>query len=99
MTGLFSAFVFGVVFAINLTPCVGAFLGSALVLASQQGKFIVGVLMLLCYSLGLGVPFIISAILIDRLKNTFDFIKKHYKIINITFPSTTSRNVINKVIL
>ena len=38
--------------------------------------------MLLCYSLGLGVPFLFSAVLIDRLKSTFDFIKRHYGIIN-----------------
>jgi cytochrome c-type biogenesis protein len=39
--------------------------------------------MLLCFSLGLGIPFIISAVLIDRLKKSFDFIKKHYRVINI----------------
>ena len=38
--------------------------------------------MLLCYSLGLGIPFIISALLIDKLKSTFAFIKKNYRIIN-----------------
>ena len=38
--------------------------------------------MLLCYSLGLGIPFILSAVLIDRLKTAFDFIKRNYGIIN-----------------
>ena len=38
---------------------------------------------MLLYSIGLGIPFIISAILIDRLKTTFDFIKKNYKTVNI----------------
>lgn len=77
-----SAFAFGVVFSIGWTPCVGAFLGSALMLASQQGHVTEGMLMLLCYSLGLGIPFILSALLIDRLKSTFDLIKKHYLVIN-----------------
>ena len=81
--GFLSAFLFGLIFALGWTPCVGAFLGSALMLASQQGSVLSGILMLLAYSLGLGVPFIISAILIDKLKNTFDFIKRHYRIINI----------------
>ncbi|MBO5069580.1 MAG: cytochrome c biogenesis protein CcdA [Roseburia sp.] len=81
--GFFSAVVFGVIFSLGWTPCVGAFLGSALMLASQQGHVVTGMLMLLCYSLGLGVPFILSALLIDRLKSTFDFIKKHYRIINL----------------
>ena len=78
----FSSFLFGVVFSVGWTPCVGAFLGSALMLASQQGHAVEGMLMLLCYSLGLGVPFLFSAVLIDRLKTTFDWIKRHYGIIN-----------------
>ena len=77
----FSSFLFGVVFSVGWTPCVGAFLGSALMLASQQGHAVEGMLMLLCYSLGLGVPFLFSAVLIDRLKTTFDWIKRHYGVI------------------
>ena len=78
----FSSFVFGVVFSVGWTPCVGAFLGSALMLASQRGHVLEGMAMLLCYSLGLGVPFLLSAVLIDRLKSTFDWIKRHYTVIN-----------------
>lgn len=80
--GFFSAFLFGVVFSVGWTPCVGAFLGSALAMASQQGEVLTGVIMLLLYSLGLGVPFLLSAVLIDKLKGAFNFIKKNYKIIN-----------------
>ena len=78
----FSAFLFGVIFSIGWTPCVGAFLGSALMLASQQGSMAQGTVMLLCYSAGLGVPFLISAVLIDQLKGAFNWIKGHYDIIN-----------------
>ena len=81
--GFVSSLVFGIIFSLGWTPCVGAFLGSALLLASQQGQVLVGMLMLLCYSLGLGIPFILSAVLIDKLKTAFDFIKKHYNVINI----------------
>lgn len=81
--GFLSSILFGVIFSVGWTPCVGAFLGSALMLASQQGHVLTGVLMLLCYSLGLGIPFLISAVLIDKLKSAFAFIKKNYKIINI----------------
>lgn len=81
--GFFSSLLFGMVFSIGWTPCVGAFLGSALMLASQQGHMITGILMLLVYSLGLGIPFVVSAILIDKLKNAFDFIKRNYKVITI----------------
>lgn len=81
--GFFSALVFGIVFSVGWTPCVGAFLGSALMLASQQGQALVGMLMLLAYSLGLGIPFVLSALLIDYLKSAFDWIKRNYGIINL----------------
>lgn len=78
----FSAVIFGIIFSIGWTPCVGVFLGSALVMASQQASALKGILMLLTYSLGLSIPFIISALLIDKLKTAFDFIKRNYKVIN-----------------
>ena len=80
--GFFSAFVFGVIFSVGWTPCVGAFLGSALMLASQQAHVVEGMVMLLAYSLGLGIPFVLSAVLIDYLKGAFGWIKKHYAVIN-----------------
>lgn len=78
----FSSILFGIIFSVGWTPCVGAFLGSALMMASQQGQTLTGMFMLLAYSLGLGIPFILSAVLIQKLKTTFDFIKRNYKIIN-----------------
>lgn len=81
-SGWFSAFLFGITFSVGWTPCVGAFLGSALALASQMGSVRVGILMLLCYSFGLGIPFVASALLIDYLKSAFTIIKKHYGAIN-----------------
>ena len=80
--GFFSAFLFGVIFSVGWTPCVGAFLGSALMLASQQGSMVQGIVMLLCYSAGLGVHFLLSAGLIDQLKGAFNWVKAHYDIIN-----------------
>ncbi len=80
--GFFSSMLFGIVFSVGWTPCVGAFLGSALMLAANRGTALEGVIMLLLYSLGLGIPFFISALLIDKLKGAFAFIKSHYKVIN-----------------
>ncbi|MBR1972285.1 MAG: sulfite exporter TauE/SafE family protein [Oscillospiraceae bacterium] len=80
--GFFSAMLFGIVFSVGWTPCVGAFLGSALMLASQQGHVLEGMAMLLCYSLGMGIPFLLSAVLIEKLRGTFNWIKSHYDIIN-----------------
>jgi len=82
-SGFFSSVLFGIVFSIGWTPCVGAFLGSALMLAASSGESVKGIFMLMSFSLGLGIPFIISAFLIDQLKSTFSFIKKHYRFIRI----------------
>ena len=80
--GFFSSVLFGIIFSVGWTPCVGAFLGSALMLASQQGHVLEGMLMLLVYSLGLGIPFLVSALLIDKLKSAFNWIKTHYNLVN-----------------
>lgn len=80
--GFLPSMLFGLVFSIGWTPCVGAFLGSALLLASQHGSAAQGIWMLLCYSLGLGIPFLISALIIDSLKGAFQFIKRHYGTVN-----------------
>ncbi len=77
-----SSVLFGIVFSIAWTPCVGAFLGSALMLTASTGGSLKGIFMLFSFSMGLGIPFIISAVLIDRLKSTFDFIKKNYRVIS-----------------
>ncbi len=76
------AFLFGLIYSVSLTPCVGAFLGSALMLASSAGSAWMGVVLLLCYSLGLGVPFVISAMLLERLGDVFGFIKRNYRMVN-----------------
>ncbi len=82
VTGIFSAFLFGAIYSVSLSPCVGAFLGSALMLASSSGGALKGASLLFTYSLGLGIPFVFSALLLDKLKGAFAFIKKNYKTIN-----------------
>lgn len=81
-SSIMSAILFGMIFGIGWTPCVGPFLGSALMIASNSTNVFMGASMLLTYSLGLGIPFVLSALLIDSLKTTFDFIKRNYKTIN-----------------
>ena len=80
--GLWGAFVFGMIYALGLTPCVGAFLGSALMLASASGTALRGTLLLMTYALGLGVPFLVSAMLLEKLRGAFGWIKAHYTVIN-----------------
>ena len=75
--------LFGMLFSISLTPCIGTFLASALLLIAGKESLIEGLILIILYCIGLGVPFIISAILIDKLKNAFMFLKKNFKIIKI----------------
>lgn len=81
--GAWSAFLFGIVFAVGVGPCTGAFLGSALALASTSGTVAKGLLLLLFYSMGIGIPFIITAVLTDKTKRLFGFIKRHFKAVKI----------------
>ena len=79
----FKAILFGILFSFSWTPCIGTFLSSALLLIAKQQDLVKGILLMLVYAIGLGIPFIISVILIEKLKEVFNFIKKHYRIIKI----------------
>ena len=81
-TSFASAFLFGLIYSVSLTPCVGAFLGAALMVAASEGGAAKGAVLLLAYSLGLGVPFVVSAVLLGRFRAAFGFIKSRYNIIN-----------------
>lgn len=80
----FSSFItFGIIFSISFTPCLTAYLGTAIILASKQGTILKGTLMLLLYSIGLAIPFLLSSILLDKLGKTFDFIKRNMNTISV----------------
>lgn len=79
----FKAILFGILFSFSWTPCIGTFLSSALLLIAKQQDLIKGILLMLVYAIGLGIPFIISVILIEKLKEVFNFIKKNYRVIKI----------------
>ena len=68
-------------FSISWTPCIGTFLSSALLLVAKKQDMLRGIILMIVYSIGLGIPFIISAVLLEKLKEVFNFIKKHYVII------------------
>lgn len=82
-TGYFTIFLIGCAFALGWTPCVGPILSSILVLASTQETVSGGAVLLAVYSLGLGIPFILTALFINKFLTMFNFIKKYYKIIEI----------------
>lgn len=72
-----SSLLFGVAFSLGWTPCLGAFLGTALILASNVNTLYQGMALLLTFSLGLGIPFFLTALLWNKLQGTFGFIKRN----------------------
>ena len=78
-----SSILFGVVIAISWMPCCTHTLGTALAIAGREGSMLQGTLLLALFSLGMAIPFFLSAMLFHAMNNAFEFIKKNYKIINI----------------
>ena len=78
----FKAVLFGGVFGFGWTPCLGAFLGSALLLAGNSETLTQGILLLAVYSAGLGIPFILTALLFDRLKEPLRSMQKHGRLVS-----------------
>lgn len=80
--GSFGAPVMGMAFAFGWTPCIGPVLGPILTLAGDQGTVARGTSLLVVYSLGLGIPFVVSGLAFGRLAGTFAWVKRHYRVIN-----------------
>jgi cytochrome c-type biogenesis protein len=74
----------GVVFGAGWTPCTGPFLGAALLQAAQTETMVRGMVLLVFYSLGLGIPFILSAVAISAFLSSFSKVKEHFKAIKVT---------------
>jgi cytochrome c-type biogenesis protein len=79
--GLVGAYVVGLAFAFGWTPCIGPILGAILLVASQQDTVGKGVLLLSSYSLGLGVPFILSGLAINRFFAASTRLKRHMQLV------------------
>lgn len=80
--GALSAFPLGMAFAVGWTPCIGPILASIYMLSMNAPGHSAS--LLLVYSLGLGVPFIISGLLFSKLTRTFDWFKRHSILIHRT---------------
>lgn len=75
--GLISNFLFGISYSFGWTPCMGVFLGSALTLAGVQDTVFKGMLLLFCFGMGLGLPFILFSLMYAKLRGVVDFLKKN----------------------
>ena len=77
----FGAYILGLAFAFGWTPCIGPQLGTILSLAAQEGSVQRGTVLLGVYALGLGLPFLLAALFIERSMGLMARMKKHMKLI------------------
>ncbi|NIM97500.1 MAG: cytochrome c biogenesis protein CcdA [candidate division Zixibacteria bacterium] len=81
--GPLGSFVVGLAFAFGWTPCIGPILGGILLLASNQDTVGKGIVLLSSYSLGLGIPFFITAVSFNTFLGVFGWVKKHFRTVEI----------------
>lgn len=79
-----NAFLFGMVFSISWTPCVGTFLASALSYAAASTSYWESISLLLSYSIGLGIPFILSALLVQEIQSVIKWVQQHSRFIRLS---------------
>ena len=79
--GFLGAMLMGSAFGVGWTPCVGPFLGSILLLASQSNTVATGMALLFLYALGLGVPFLVAGLLIGQLMPALARVKRHMRLL------------------
>jgi len=75
--GLAGSALLGVVFAAGWSPCIGPTLGAAMTLAAQQGSIGTSAMLITAYSLGLGIPFLITALMLDSAHGILRRLNKH----------------------
>jgi len=80
--GPLGAFPLGMAFAFAWTPCIGPILASILLYAGTSGTVAKGMILLSFYSLGLAIPFLATALAFNYLLATFEWVKRHYRLIN-----------------
>jgi len=82
-SGYFGTFIVGLAFAAGWTPCIGPILASILMIAATSGHIGEGVGLLSVYSLGLGVPFLISGLLFHQFLVAFNKFRKYIRMVEI----------------
>lgn len=81
--GPLGAMLVGIAFAFGWTPCIGPILGGILAMAASRDSVGEGMQMLAVYSLGLGVPFLLTSVAIDRFFSAAARIRRHYRTIEL----------------
>ncbi|HLY84863.1 MAG TPA: cytochrome c biogenesis protein CcdA [Acidimicrobiales bacterium] len=80
--GAYAPPIMGMAFAFGWSPCIGPALGAVLTMASSEQTLARGVVLLACYSVGLGVPFVVAGVAFGRLAGVFSWVKVHFRVVN-----------------
>lgn len=80
---ILGAYVLGLAFAFGWTPCIGPVLGSILALTMQEAQITRGMLMMLFYAIGLGVPFMLAAVFLTRAQGVMARLKRYMRAVEI----------------
>ena len=75
------AYILGLAFAFGWTPCIGPILGTILFLVVEEGSAAKGMVMMAAYAIGLGLPFLLAAVFINRALGVMNRMKKHLNLI------------------
>ncbi len=81
--GFIGSFVVGLAFAFGWTPCIGPILAGILALAAQQETVGQGIVLLACYSAGLGIPFLLAALSLTVFYRIFDKFKRYLHVVEV----------------
>lgn len=81
--GVLGSFIIGLAFAFGWTPCIGPILGAILTLAANEESVFRGIILLSFYSAGLGIPFIVFALLFNLFVGFSGFFKRHFHTVEI----------------
>jgi cytochrome c-type biogenesis protein len=81
--GILGSFVIGLAFAFGWTPCIGPILSGILAIAATRDSVLQGILLLSVYSLGLGIPFLIVSLSVDRFFGFYKSFRKHLRVVEV----------------
>lgn len=81
--GYIGSFLVGLAFAAGWTPCIGPILAAILMVAATSEKVYEGIVLLLLYSLGLGIPFLLSSLAMHQFLTFFNRFRRHIRIFEI----------------
>ena len=97
--GILGSFVIGLAFAFGWTPCIGPILAGILTIAATRESVSQGILLLAIYSLGLGVPFLLVGLSINRFLGFYKTFRKHLQVVEVVSGDRVGFGSVSTIVL